>query len=164
MTFLTLEVSEQKFKQSLGRDLTREVYKSSISVFKMNFKVSFNSNALWSEGLINSTDLILNLISGNLSFNFHLIINYNWKNPRSISLANLPWPNTLTYVFRYHKRLFSVPGALWLEESEEFWLWTKGGWLFYYKEWSWCGITDLMARNSFPVSSSSQLPINSICF
>lgn len=46
MTFLTLEVSEQKFKQSLGRDLTREVYKSSISVFKMNFKVSFNSNAL----------------------------------------------------------------------------------------------------------------------
>ena len=38
------------------------------------------------------TDLIL-YVSGNLGFNFPLIIKYNWKNPgkaRSISLANLP--------------------------------------------------------------------------
>lgn len=38
------------------------------------------------------SELILN-ISGNLGFNFLLIIKYNWKNPgkaRSISLASLP--------------------------------------------------------------------------
>lgn len=28
------------------------------------------------------------------------------------------------HVFRYHNRLFSTPGPLWLEESEEFQLWS----------------------------------------
>lgn len=46
MTFLTLEVSEQKFKQSLGRDLGKEIYNSSISLLKMNFRVLSNSNTL----------------------------------------------------------------------------------------------------------------------
>lgn len=52
MTFLTLEVSEQKFKQSLGRDLGNEIYNSSNSLFKMNFKVPSNSNTMCLEGLI----------------------------------------------------------------------------------------------------------------
>lgn len=52
MTFLTSEVSEQKLKQSLGRDLGKEIYNSSFSLFKMNFKVPSNSNSLWLEGLI----------------------------------------------------------------------------------------------------------------
>lgn len=46
MTFLTPEVSEQKFKQSLGRDLGKEIYNSSFSLFKMNFKVPSNSNSV----------------------------------------------------------------------------------------------------------------------
>lgn len=46
MTFQTPEVSEQKFKQSLGRDLGKEIYNSSFSLFKINFKVPSNSNSM----------------------------------------------------------------------------------------------------------------------